>query len=87
MNVAISATAELALTSVDVNRRLILFKGEVVRIRASQAVRVISGNAWITFKGQDILAAADENVTFERSSDFVVISPMGNSPLIVQISS
>jgi hypothetical protein len=86
MSVAISAAAELKLTSVDVNRRLILFKGEVVRIQAPQAIQIISGHAWMTFAGQDILAAAGDTVPFKRGNDYAVISPMGNSPLIVQVS-
>src|SRR5437763_1682088 len=84
MSIAVSTAIELNPIVAD-NRRLILLKGEVARIQPPKTLRVVSGHAWISANGEDILAAAGESVSFERSHDFAVISAMGRAPLVVTL--
>lgn len=65
--------------------RIILYKNEVYRLRrVNQQIRVLSGIAWVTAAGEDIILAQEEKINI-HSSDIVVVSPLGKPPLVLEI--
>ncbi len=85
MSIALTDNVTGALATVAVNRRMILFHGEVACLHAPCQIRVLSGDAWVSFNGHDILLASGEQHDFLSSHDCAVVSPMGKSALILQI--
>jgi hypothetical protein len=49
-------------------------------------LRVFSGRAWITYKGNDYLLKTGGEMVFENGSSNVVVSAMGNEVLNFQIA-
>lgn len=68
-----------------VRYRLILNRGEVFRFPACREVSVLSGVAWVTIAGKDIILNAQEQATLSSQQDSAVISALGNVPLIVEV--
>lgn len=67
--------------------RLLLRSGETCRIgRGFRRVRVLSGSAWITCNGQDILVPSGECGKLpEPRRDWPVMSSIGGEPLAVEL--
>lgn len=64
--------------------RIILYKREVYRLpRKNQQIRILSGIAWVTRDREDIILTQGEKLDVS-SSDRVVISPLGYSPLVLE---
>jgi hypothetical protein len=42
----------------------------------------MSGSAWITFDGQDIIVHSGDQIALTSNSDPVIISALGDHPLI-----
>ena len=60
--------------------------GETVSItRAGQTLRVVSGNAWITFDGEDKTLLAGQHMVLEPGGDVAVVSALGDEPLVYRI--
>jgi hypothetical protein len=60
---------------------------DVYRLSPSdQAVRVVSGRAWLTHAGEDIVLTRGEQATFPRQTDSVVITAVGKRPLVLEIA-
>ena len=67
-------------------RRFTLGNGEVFRIHhAYQELQVLSGIAWLTIGGRDLILHSGEKVEFESKKDVAIISPLGNMRLIVEV--
>ncbi len=68
--------------------RVHLSEGDVYRIpRHVRRVRVVSGQAWVSFAGQDILLAPGQQMAFapEASNpDIALISCIDQAPLIFE---
>lgn len=66
--------------------QLTLKKNEVVRVPlAAQKVQILSGTAWITVAGEDIILQAGEKAALPSQQDFAVLSALGDAPLIVDV--
>jgi hypothetical protein len=66
--------------------RMVLVEGEALRLPLSRLrVRVLSGTAWITQKGEDTLLQAGEAFNLSAAADRAVISPIGNVPLLFEM--
>lgn len=65
--------------------RWILYKGEVCRLpQQNLSLKVLSGYAWITTAGQDImLVEGQETLIFAKET--VLVSALRNSPLIFEV--
>jgi hypothetical protein len=69
-----------------VTLRLVLYAGEAYRVsRASSAVRVLAGEAWVAFAGRDSIMGAGEELRLGPSRDVAVVSPVGLSPLVLEV--
>ncbi len=65
--------------------RFTLHKGEVFRFpSACRELHVLSGAAWITVGGEDIILTSDKKALLPSNKDFAIISPLGNIPLILK---
>jgi hypothetical protein len=66
--------------------RIVLLPGEVLRMPRSRAsLRVLSGAAWMTRAGMDMVLSAGEQTTVPASRDAAVISGLGALPLMVEV--
>jgi hypothetical protein len=66
--------------------RLVLYHGETHRLlRSCLGVRVIEGVAWVTFAGTDFILGRDEETRFQAARDFAVVSPLGATPLVLEV--
>jgi hypothetical protein len=48
-------------------------------------MRVVSGRAWVTYDGKDVIVEAGHNLTLTCKRNGVVISGLGTEPLIFDI--
>jgi hypothetical protein len=66
--------------------RFVLLAGEVLRVpRACASVSVLSGSAWITRGGRDIVLSPGEARVFDAAREPVIISALGAVPLLVEV--
>jgi hypothetical protein len=65
--------------------RLTLVNGEVRRLcPLPPGIRVISGWAWVSWKGQDTILVKGQEIWFSRGSDDPVVSAVGRSALAIE---
>lgn len=64
--------------------RFTLHKGEVFRLpSACRDLHILSGTAWITVAGEDIILTSDKKASL-ASNRGAIISALGNVPLILK---
>ena len=90
------STAEMTLLFQGVERagatttpsalRLVLLPGETLRIpRAHARIAALTGTAWITRGGKDILLTAGERCELPAARDSTVISAIGSEALLFEV--
>jgi hypothetical protein len=63
-----------------------LIKGEVFRIPSiCKKIHVLSGSAWLTVAGEDIILTAGEKVSLGSNQDIALLSALGEMPLVLEI--
>jgi hypothetical protein len=63
-----------------------LEKDEVLRIPSTcQEIRVLSGVAWLTVAGEDVILNSGEKALVSCNEDFVLLSALGKVPLILEV--
>jgi hypothetical protein len=86
MRLAILPALERTVNPIIVTRSLTLNRGDVFRLpRACRDLWVVSGRAWVTFDGKDIILNNGERASFKRGKDAVVVTSMGKAPLVLEI--
>jgi|FLYN01.1.fsa_nt_gi hypothetical protein len=66
--------------------QLALRPSEVHRLNpVPPGIRVLSGTAWITWKGDDIVLQPGQTIRFSRNGNNPVISAVGQETLIVEM--
>jgi len=66
--------------------RLALESGEVHRLNpVPSAIRILSGIAWLTWKGEDIVLNAGQAVAFTPNGYNPVISSVGKQTLVIEM--
>jgi hypothetical protein len=76
---AVSATTPSVL-------RLVLLPGETLRIpRTYASITALSGTAWITRGGKDILLTSGERCELRAARDCTVISAIGSEALLFEV--
>ena len=66
--------------------QLTLKKNEVLRIPfAVQKIQVLSGTAWISAAGEDIILQSGEKAVLPSQEDCAVLSALGDVPLIIDV--
>ena len=53
--------------------------------KAYREVQVLSGTAWITVDGQDIILRSGEKVSLPSSNNFALISALTPLPLVLEV--
>jgi hypothetical protein len=67
-------------------RRFILENGEVFRINHFYSeFQVLSGVAWVTIEGKDLILCSGEKLKFESKKAVALISALGKQQLIVEV--
>jgi hypothetical protein len=68
------------------DRAIQLNRGQVRSIgRKAQFLRVISGEAWVTIDGEDIILSDDEKMTLEPRKSRAVITAVGENSLVYEV--
>lgn len=71
----------------DVSRHFSLSAGQVLRLKNTiREINVISGCAWVSYAGQDMVLKAGDRASFELDHDIPVISAVGESSLLFNAS-
>jgi hypothetical protein len=66
--------------------RFTLQKGEVFRVPSGcKELQVLSGVAWITVAGQDIILTSGETASLESNKGFAILSALGRNPLTLEV--
>jgi hypothetical protein len=52
--------------------------------RESQTLRIVSGTAWVSMDGEDIVLQAGEELKLSHGKYDAVVSPTGDEPLIYE---
>ena len=66
--------------------RLVLYAGEVLRLPQTRLqVRIVSGSAWVTFAGRDIVLKSGETTSFASGEDAALVSALEEAPLTIEI--
>ncbi|MBV9385434.1 MAG: hypothetical protein JOZ78_03290 [Chroococcidiopsidaceae cyanobacterium CP_BM_ER_R8_30] len=59
-------------------------QGEVFRLTsADREIQVLSGVAWITVKGEDIILTCAEKASLKLNQDFAIVSALSDVPLLL----
>jgi hypothetical protein len=69
--------------------RILLSQGEAynLRVRPSQArVRVVSGQAWLSYEGEDYILSYGEEMTLPNGRFEAVITALFNKPVTLELS-
>ena len=70
----------------DSTLRLVLLQGEVLRIPHTRGtLRVLSGTAWVSLDGEDVLLCRDEHIDIAHRADRPVVSGLGREPLVFEV--
>jgi hypothetical protein len=79
-------TPKSARHSAAVLLRLALYPDEVFRLPPnSRELRVVTGRAWVTHAGQDVVLGRGEAASVAPGRDLAVLSALGRWPLIVEV--
>jgi hypothetical protein len=66
--------------------RLVLLQGEALRVPSTRGtLRVLSGTAWVSLEGKDVLLGRNEIIDIARRSDSPVVSGLGREPLLFEV--
>jgi hypothetical protein len=66
--------------------RFTLKKGEVFRVPSEcKELQVLSGVAWITLGGQDIILSSGQTASLESNKGFAILSVLGKAPLTLEV--
>jgi hypothetical protein len=66
--------------------RLMLCAGEVYRLpQAGEQLRVVSGQAWLTAQGRDVVLSAGDEVILPASVEAALISPIDHTALVLEV--
>ncbi|HEY9667801.1 MAG TPA: hypothetical protein V6C91_13405 [Coleofasciculaceae cyanobacterium] len=69
-----------------VAKQVTLEKGQIFRVPlACQEIHVVSGVAWITFAGKDLIVQAGEKTFLPSHKASAVLSALGNMPVSLEI--
>ncbi len=52
--------------------------------RESQVMRIVSGTAWVSMDGEDIILNPGEELKLSHGKHKAVVSPAGNEPLVYE---
>ena len=52
--------------------------------RESQVLRIVSGAAWVTMDGEDIILEPGDEFKLSRGKHKALVSPAGHDPLVYQ---
>ena len=69
--------------------RILLSQGEAysLRVRPTQArVRVVSGQAWVSYEGEDYILSYGEELTLSNGRFEAVIMALFNKPVTLELS-
>ena len=73
-------------SSMEVQIRVMLFKGEVCRLsKDSRNLKVLSGRAWLALDSRDVILERDEMFDLTSSKDLSVVSALGYTPLVLEV--
>jgi hypothetical protein len=83
MNAA--TTFDLNLASLN-RSHLIVLKGDACRLaRGVKGVRVLSGRAWVSYKGKDIVLTRNQEMRFDARREWAVVSGVAQAAVVLEV--
>ena len=74
------------LETTHVALRLVLYAGEVYSLaRSCPGIRIIDGEAWISFDATDTIACRGDEIRLRPGRDFAVVATVGRSALVMEV--
>jgi len=71
-----------ACSSSDSSLRIVLLQGEVLLVPPARGtLRILSGTAWISFEGRDMLLSRDEYINIALCAERTVVAGLGGALL------
>jgi hypothetical protein len=81
-----SSFSSRAVTPSPVLLRVVINPNEVYRLpETGQCVQVASGRAWLTAQGRDLVLEPHRPVKIAASSEAMLVSPLGEAPVILEV--
>lgn len=66
--------------------RLAVYPDEVYRLpQAGERVRVISGRAWLSAQGKDVILGPREQITLTVSDEAALVSALHRAPVVLEV--
>jgi hypothetical protein len=66
--------------------RPILYQNETHRLSPTcQNIQILSGTAWVTIAGEDVILTQGEKASILPTKDVIVVSAVGAIPLVLEI--
>ena len=86
MNLLTPALSSHTIHSLPVAARLLINPGEVYHLpETGRCIRVVSGQAWLTVQGQDIVLSAKDEARLAASHEPKLVSALNRKPLVVEV--
>jgi Protein of unknown function (DUF2917) len=73
------------MSSLPVFTRIMVYPTEVFRLPEGHLLRVVSGRAWLTHAGRDIVLRPGERTALARRVDAPLVSSLDRQPLVVEL--
>lgn len=66
--------------------RLLVYPGEVYRLpEAGQCMRIVSGRAWLTAQGRDMILEAEQRACLAPAAEAALVSALGGAPVVLEV--
>ena len=66
--------------------RMVAYEGEVFRVPEGRFLRVVSGKAWLTHGGRDVVLRPGERAWLGGQDDVALVSSLGSQPVIFELT-
>lgn len=86
MKTQVSAFSSRNVAKTPVMLRLALYPNEVYRLpQAGECVRVVSGRAWLSTQGRDVILGPRECVRLAVGDEVALVSSLHQAPVVLEV--
>lgn len=86
MNALTSPFSSRNISGTSVALRLAVYPDEVYRLpQAGERIRVVSGRAWLSAQGEDVILGPREQITLTVSDEAALVSALHHAPVVLEV--